>query len=259
MNADPGPQPWNKATFIIFQTGSANTADEDPRGGGSQDARVPVPVWPVSQAIQQAGRHQEPLPVCAVHCNLLGAEKSIIVVLKKLLPVFIQLFLSESGAGSRLIRVRRLSISTRKSYPRHCPGWKWIPYIFPNIEITVRVFIATICVICSLFHLQLHCVKIWSIGIFPKNLIYYSQHSCIDLSFFIILQKAHGCTTVCVSGVRPILCVAEARARTHGQVSRRRHLAFILRQDQRPGQSLDRPLGNGEHRFSSAVHPEWFI
>jgi hypothetical protein len=40
--------------YILF-SGGAHAADEDPRGGGAQDARVPLPVRAVSQAVQQAG------------------------------------------------------------------------------------------------------------------------------------------------------------------------------------------------------------
>jgi hypothetical protein len=43
--------------------GGPDTTDEDPRGGGAQDARVPLPMRAVSQAVQQAGGHQEPLQV----------------------------------------------------------------------------------------------------------------------------------------------------------------------------------------------------
>jgi hypothetical protein len=47
----------------LLAPGGADAADEDPRGGGAQDARVPLPVRAVSQAVQQAGGHQEPLQV----------------------------------------------------------------------------------------------------------------------------------------------------------------------------------------------------
>ncbi len=39
----------------LLAPGGAHAADEDPRGGGAQDARVPLPVRAVSQAVQQAG------------------------------------------------------------------------------------------------------------------------------------------------------------------------------------------------------------
>jgi hypothetical protein len=45
-----------------------------------------------------------------------------------------------------------------------------------------------------------------------------------------LLQKTHWRPTLWLPNVRPVLCVAKARARTFGQVSRRRHLPFVLRQ-----------------------------